>query len=59
MLGPLWAVIQPLSTTVVFAVVFGGIAGLTPPFDPPTWGTATNPSRAMWFVASPHVNNMG
>lgn len=28
-LGPLWAVIQPLLTTVVFSVVFGSLAGLT------------------------------
>ena len=27
-LGPLWAIIQPLLTTVVFSVVFGNIAGL-------------------------------
>lgn len=27
-LGPLWAVIQPLLTTVVFTLVFGNIAGL-------------------------------
>ena len=27
-LGPVWAVIQPLLTTVVFTLVFGGIAGL-------------------------------
>ena len=27
-LGPLWAIIQPLLTTVVFTVVFGSIAGL-------------------------------
>ena len=27
-LGPLWAIIQPLLTTVVFTVVFGVIAGL-------------------------------
>jgi len=27
-LGPLWAIIQPLLTTVVFSVVFGKIAGL-------------------------------
>ena len=27
-LGPLWAVIQPLLTTVVFTVVFGSLAGL-------------------------------
>jgi lipopolysaccharide transport system permease protein len=35
-LGPLWAIIQPLLTTLVFAVVFGGIAGIptdgVPPF---------------------------
>lgn len=28
-LGPAWAVIQPLLTTVVFSIVFGGLAGLT------------------------------
>ena len=28
LLGPLWAVIQPLLTTIVFTVVFGNIAGL-------------------------------
>lgn len=27
-LGPAWAIIQPLLTTLVFTVVFGGIAGL-------------------------------
>ena len=27
-LGPAWAVIQPLLTTIVFTVVFGGLAGL-------------------------------
>ena len=29
-LGPAWAVIQPLLTTVVLTVVFGNIAGLAP-----------------------------
>lgn len=28
-LGPLWAIIQPLLTTVVFTIVFGNLAGLT------------------------------
>lgn len=28
-LGPLWAIIQPLLTTVVFTIVFGTLAGLT------------------------------
>lgn len=28
-LGPLWAIIQPLLTTIVFTVVFGSLAGLT------------------------------
>ena len=28
-LGPAWAVIQPLLTTVVFTIVFGSLAGLT------------------------------
>lgn len=27
-LGPLWAIIQPLLTTIVFSIVFGGIANL-------------------------------
>jgi len=34
-LGPLWAVIQPLMTTIVFAVVFGGIAGISTDGVPP------------------------
>lgn len=29
-LGPAWAVIQPLFTTVIFTVIFGNIAGLAP-----------------------------
>lgn len=29
-LGPLWAIIQPLLTTVIFTVVFGNLAGLAP-----------------------------
>lgn len=37
-LGPLWAVIQPLLTTVVFSIVFGSLAGLT---------TADVPGQAM------------
>lgn len=28
-LGPLWAIIQPLFTTIVFTIVFGNLAGLT------------------------------
>ena len=28
-LGPLWAIIQPLMTTVVFSTIFGSLAGLT------------------------------
>ena len=34
-LGPAWAIIQPLLTTVVFTVVFGGIAGLPTDGIPP------------------------
>ena len=34
-LGPAWAVIQPLLTTVVFTLVFGNIAGLSPDGVPP------------------------
>lgn len=29
MLGPLWYIIQPLFTTVIYTVVFGGIAGIS------------------------------
>lgn len=29
-LGPAWAVIQPLFTTVIFTIIFGNIAGLAP-----------------------------
>ena len=29
-LGPLWAIIQPLLTTVIFTIVFGNLAGLAP-----------------------------
>ena len=29
-LGPAWAVIQPLLTTIIFTVLFGNIAGLAP-----------------------------
>ena len=28
-LGPLWAIIQPLLTTIVFTIIFGNLAGLT------------------------------
>lgn len=34
-LGPAWAIIQPLLTTVVFTLVFGNIAGLAPNGVPP------------------------
>lgn len=29
-LGPAWAIIQPLFTTVIFTIVFGNLAGLSP-----------------------------
>ena len=29
-LGPLWAIIQPLFTTVIFTIIFGDLAGLAP-----------------------------
>lgn len=29
-LGPAWAIIQPLFTTIIFTVVFGNVAGLAP-----------------------------
>lgn len=34
-LGPAWAVIQPFLTTVVFTIVFGGLAGLSTDGVPP------------------------
>jgi lipopolysaccharide transport system permease protein len=34
-LGPLWFFIQPLLTTIVFAIVFGGIAGMSTDGLPP------------------------
>lgn len=34
-LGPLWHVIQPLTTTFTFAFIFGKAAGLSPPGLPP------------------------
>jgi lipopolysaccharide transport system permease protein len=33
-LGPLWAIIQPLLTTVVFSLIFGTVAGLAAPGVP-------------------------
>ena len=36
-LGPAWALIQPLLTTVVFTVVFGNLAGLGPSDDCPSF----------------------
>lgn len=36
-LGPLWAIIQPLLTTVVFTIVFGNLAKLTTADVPGDW----------------------
>ena len=65
-LGPAWAIIQPLLTTVVFTVVFGGIAGLPTDGIPPfvfymcgniIWqyfsGCLTETSRT--FVSNSHI----
>jgi lipopolysaccharide transport system permease protein len=34
LLGPLWHVVQPLTTTITFALIFGKAAGLAPPGVP-------------------------
>jgi lipopolysaccharide transport system permease protein len=34
-LGPLWAVLRPLMTIVVFSAIFGGLAGIAPEGDIP------------------------
>ena len=66
-LGPAWAVIQPLLTTVIFTLVFGNIAGLVncpgvPPFlfylcGTVSWqffaGCLTNTSQT--FLANRHI----
>ena len=44
-LGPAWAIIQPLLTTVVFTLVFGNIAGLAP--DGATMGKVYFPRLVM------------
>ena len=51
-LGPLWFVIQPLLTTVMFMFVFGGIAGiptdgLPQPFKP-LFGYVQRQSECIW-----------
>ena len=65
-LGPLWIVIQPLLTTAVYAVVFGGIAGLSTSGVPDLlfyllgvtfWGlfASTFGASANLFVANEHI----
>ena len=48
-LGPAWAIIQPLLTTLVFTVVFGNLAGL-PTFDSPEQSSLVIPSF-LFFMA--------
>ena len=48
-LGPLWAVIQPLLTTVVFTVIFGNLAKLTVADSP---GNDTIPSFLFYLAGN-------
>ena len=43
-LGPLWAIIQPLLTTFVFSFVFGSLAGLSGYLDAGTYGQFNVPN---------------
>lgn len=65
-LGPIWAVIQPLLTTVVFTLVFGNIAGLAPGGIPSfifylsgtilwTYFSSCLTQTANTFVANSHI----
>lgn len=65
-LGPIWAVIQPLLTTVVFTLVFGNIAGLAPDGIPPfifylsgtilwSYFSSCLTQTANTFVANSHI----
>lgn len=65
-LGPIWAVIQPLLTTVVFTLVFGNIAGLAPGGVPSfvfylsgtilwTYFSSCLTQTANTFVANSHI----
>lgn len=65
-LGPIWAVIQPLLTTVVFTLVFGNIAGLAPDGIPSfvfylsgtilwTYFSSCLTQTANTFVANSHI----
>ena len=49
-LGPLWAVIQPLLTTVVFSIVFGSLAQLTT--SDVTGVQATMPSFLFYMIGT-------
>ena len=49
-LGPLWAVIQPLLTTVVFSIVFGSLAKLT---TSDVWGASLElPSFLFYMIGT-------
>lgn len=50
-LGPLWAIIQPLLTTVVFTIVFGKLAGL-PTLDIKTSQTVVIPGFLFYMISN-------
>lgn len=65
-LGPAWAVIQPLFTTVIFTVIFGNMAGLAPAGVPTfafylcgsvawTYFSGSLTATASTFTANAHV----
>ncbi len=50
-LGPLWAIIQPVLTTVVFTIVFGNFANLTT-LDVPTEGDVRIPGFLFYMAGT-------
>lgn len=50
-LGPAWAVIQPLLTTVVFTIIFGNLANL-PTFDVADMGNVVVPSFLFYMTGN-------
>lgn len=55
-LGPAWAIIQPLLTTVVFTLVFGNIAGLAPDGVPVVRILSVGNGTVDVFFKLPHTN---
>ena len=51
-LGPLWAIIQPLLTTFVFSFVFGSLAGLAGYMDAGTYGQFNIPNFLFYMAGT-------